>query len=193
MLRIYDVRWVHGIHKGLDLTLDAFVTMPQYHLTIFGPLEGINNLQTNYHEEIDFVNAYRKELYETANIKTYGWVDVENPAFLELTKKSIGFVYPSSSEALSGSVLICLHAGLIPIISAQSGVDVEDFGIILDDCSVNNIKNAIDKISKLPTDKLKEMSYKAWLYAQQNHTREKFSEKYIHAIDTIFKERGIPV
>ena len=53
------------VHKGLDLVLEAFAEMPQYHLTVCGPIE----------EESDFATAYEKELYRTPNIHTAGWID----------------------------------------------------------------------------------------------------------------------
>jgi glycosyltransferase involved in cell wall biosynthesis len=51
------------IRKGLDLVLEAFAGMPEYHLTVCGPIE----------EERDFQQAFAKELYDTPNIHTLGW------------------------------------------------------------------------------------------------------------------------
>src|SRR5207247_2455643 len=48
------------VRKGLDLVLDAFVEMPEYHLTVCGPIQ----------QERQFEAAYHKELYETPNIHT---------------------------------------------------------------------------------------------------------------------------
>src|SRR4030042_6113406 len=60
------------VHKGLDLVLDSFVEMPDYHLYVCGPIE----------DEKDFEKTYYKELYQTPNIHTPGWVDVPSPIFL---------------------------------------------------------------------------------------------------------------
>lgn len=170
--------WFGGrglVHKGLDLVLDAFAKMPDYHLTVCGPIQ----------EEKDFENAFYKELYQTPNIHTIGWVDVSSPEFTEITKRCIGFIYPSCSEGQSGAVVTCLQAGLIPIISYESGVDVDDFGVILKDCSIDEIKRSIIKISNLPTNELKRMARKAWEYARANHTREKFTQEYKKVIEKI--------
>jgi len=164
------------VHKGLDLVLDAFADMPDYHLTICGPID----------RERDFQSAYQKELYKTPNIRTLGWVDTTSPTFLEITKNCLGLVYPSCSEGQSGGVVTCLHAGLIPIISYESGVDVDSgFGVILKNCSVEKIKNAIRRVSSLPTQQLRQMARKSWEFARANHTREVFATEYSKIVSEI--------
>lgn len=171
------------VHKGLDLVLDVFASMPDYHLTICGPVE----------REKDFERAYYKELYQTPNIHTVGWIDVTSPEFTAITNTSIGLIYPSCSEGQCGGVVTCLHAGLIPIVSPESGVDVSpDFGVYLDSCSLEEIKDAVRRVSALPPQQLRRMSRKAWEYARANHTRERFAEEYRKAIDRIVACRRLP-
>ena len=62
--------------------------------------------------------------------------------------------------------MACLHAGLIPIISYESGIDVEDFGVILKDNSIKTIKNTVQMISSLPGEQLQPMARKAWEFAR---------------------------
>jgi glycosyltransferase involved in cell wall biosynthesis len=169
-------------HKGLDLVLDVFAAMPEYHLTICGPVE----------QEKDFERAYYKELYETRNIRTVGWIDVASPEFIEIANTSIGLIYPSCSEGQCGGVVTCLHAGLIPIVSRESGVDVSaDFGVYLESCSLEEIKDAVLKISSLPAQQLQRMARKAWEYARTNHTKERFAEEYRKAIAKIMTHRRL--
>lgn len=156
------------VHKGLDLVLDAFAGMPDCHLTVCGQIQ----------KDVDFLSAYYKELYQTPNIYTIGWVDLIGPKFVETLNNCVGLIYPSCSEGQSGAVVNCLHAGLIPVISYESGVDVDDFGVILKDCSINEIKHTIQNVSNLPTEELKRMSRKAWEFARSNHSRERFAEEY---------------
>jgi len=194
--------WLGGkglVYKGLDLLLDAFAEMSDFHLYICGPIRPDKDFGKTYNKELyqtpkekDFESAYYKELYQTANIHTIGWVDVSSPEFIELTNRCISLIYPSSSEGQSGSVVNCLHAGLIPIISYESGVDVDDsFGVILKDCSVDEIKNTIKKVSDLPNNTLKSMARQAWEYARANHTREKFEEEFKKVILQIIKDKEL--
>jgi glycosyltransferase involved in cell wall biosynthesis len=167
------------VHKGLDLVLEAFAQMPRCHLTICGPIQ----------RERDFEQAFHKELYETPNIHTIGWIDTQSPIFAEITRNCVGLVYPSCSEGQSGAVVECLHAGLIPIVSYESGVNVSDFGIILQTSSVKEIKEAVQRISQLSFQETKRMTCTAWKFARANHTRERFSEEYRKVIAQIMTHR----
>ena len=163
------------VRKGLDLVLEAFAAMPDFHLTVCGPVCG----------DKDFERAYRTELYETANIETVGWVDIDGPEFRDICRNSVAMIYPSCAEGQCGGVVTCMHAGLIPVISYESGVDVHDFGMILPDCSIQEIQNAVRRVSNLPASQLEQMARGAWEYARANHTREKFAQEYRKAVEHI--------
>lgn len=167
------------VHKGLDVVLEAFAGMPEYHLTVCGPVS----------REKDFEQAYFQELYHTPNIHTRGWIDVESAEFRDLTNRCLGMVYPSCSETNAGSVLTSLHAGLIPIISCESGVDVgKDEGVVLDDCSIESIREAVRQTSSRSIQELRCMSRKSWEFAQENHTIKNFEKKYRDVIETLVSE-----
>ena len=156
------------VHKGLDLVLDAFAELPEYHLTVCGPIQN----------EPEFERAYYKELYQTPNIHTLGWVETSSPAFGKIVNQCLGVIYPSCSEGGGGSVTTCMHAGLIPIVSYEASIDVDDFGIILKDSSVEEIKNTIQSVSGFSTDRLEGMARRAWEAARAKYTRERFTEEF---------------
>ena len=168
------------VHKGLDLVLDVFKKDPGNNLYVCGPIDG----------EMDFKKAYYNELYNTENIHTIGWVDVESSSFKDLLTNCIGLVYPSCSEGQSGAVVTCLHAGLIPIVSYESGVDVNGFGITLKNSSHDEIQKAIEMVSAMSELELKDKAVKAWEYARRNHTREKFTYEFKSAVLDIIKNVG---
>jgi glycosyltransferase involved in cell wall biosynthesis len=166
------------VHKGLDLLLDAFLQMPGYELYICGPVQG----------EPEFVQAFSKELYATSNIHTLGWIDIASKEFMELTCNCVAVVYASCSEGQSGAVITCMHAGLIPIVSRESGVNADpDFGIKLSECSVEEIVAAVEAIANLPTSELERMARRTWEYARANNTRETFAHAYRSAIQQIMQ------
>ncbi len=176
--------WIGGggaVHKGLDLTLEAFSRMPDYQLTICGPTATEN----------DFVTCYHKELYNTPNIKLVGRIDVRGEQFKKIINGAVGLVYPSCSEGQAGSVITGMHAGLIPIVTHESGVDVEPFGIKLRTATVEEIIDSVKKISALPVEELKKRAITTWDYAQEHHTKEKFKSAYASFIDTIIKENKL--
>jgi glycosyltransferase involved in cell wall biosynthesis len=174
--------WFGGgglVHKGLDLVLETFAKMPEYHLTICGSVD----------DEPDFKAAFYKELYQTSNIKMAGWVDTASHQFLDIINNTIGFIYPSCSEGGGGSVISCLHAGLIPIISYESSVDIPGFGILLKDSTIEELTSAIEKISGLSEMELRTQSKKAWEYAREFHTKERFKSEYYNFVKSIIASK----
>jgi glycosyltransferase involved in cell wall biosynthesis len=164
--------WFGGtgmVHKGLDLVLEVFCQLPEYQLTVCGPV----------HKEPDFERAYDRELYHTKNIRTVGFTDIRSMQFLDIIKNTTALIYPSCSEGGGGSVITCMHAGLIPIVSVESSVDIEeDFGILLKNCSLDEIRDSVKSLSQKSDAELQHMSNSVWQYARANHTREKFAEEY---------------
>jgi len=170
--------WFGGsgmVHKGLDLVLDAFRQMPEYRLLVIGKVE----------KEKDFFVAYENELLHTPNIKYLGPLDPSSLEFINAIKESVSLVFPSCSEGSSGGVATTMHAGLIPIISYQSGISARECGIILKENNIVEIQNAVKYISSLNKDQLKTMSEQCRDFALHNHTRENFSNDYKKTIEEI--------
>ena len=169
------------VHKGLDLLLDVFAQMPDYHLTICGPIS----------KEPDFEATFERELYHTPNIHTIGWVDISSKEFLKILNSCVAIIYPSCSEGGGGCVITCMHAGLIPIVSYEASVDVnDDCGIVLKNCSLDEIKNKIRMLSDFPSQRLKEMAKNSRDFVRENHTQENFARVYQKTIHQIMADRA---
>lgn len=168
------------VHKGLDLVLDVFSELPECHLTVCGPLD--------IPWEREFKQGYYRELYETSNILTIGWVDVSSEQFIDITSSCTALIYPSCSEGQAGSVITCLQASMIPVISYESGVDVSDYGIILMESTHTEIKDAIKRIQSMPNQDLEEMSRKAYEYARLKHSKENYQKQFEGIINKIEQE-----
>jgi hypothetical protein len=166
------------VHKGLDLVLEAFCGMPDLHLHVCGPI----------HDDKDFCDAFRQELFHTANIHTIGWVDVSSPEFREIAKKTAALIYPSCAEGQAGSAVICLHAGLIPVLSRESGLDIGEFGFVLRDCTIDEIRRDSKNIASFSEHELERISKRAREYAQKVHTEEYYRAVYRDIIIEILNE-----
>lgn len=166
-------------HKGLDLVLEAFSAMPEYSLSVVG--------KVSPHDP--FAKLYKRELYETKNIQTFGWLDPGSEQFKKICAKTLGLVYPSCSEGCAGSVVLSMHAGIIPIVSRESGVDVGSFGITLKENTIGAIKDAVHSLANLPAEMLATRAVATWQYARARHTRERFAEAFADVIDTLEKSR----
>ena len=51
-----------------------------------------------------------------------------------------------------------MQAGLIPIVSYETNVEVGDFGLIMPEISVEQIKKSVRMVGELPIDELKKKS-----------------------------------
>lgn len=181
------------VHKGLDLVLDAFSQMPECRLTVCGPIRKGSSESNNspLHSDSRFEEVFHKELYETPNIHTEGWVDIEGDTFRKIADESIGIIFPSCSEGGGASVITCMQAGLLPIVSYEANVEVADFGLTLFDCSVEEIKKTIRKVRSLPVEELRSRVLKTWQFCQTHHTRDQFAENYRRVIEQIMLDRNI--
>ena len=172
--------WFGGggmVHKGLDLLLEAFARNPSLHLHILGPLEA----------EKDFVVAYEKELRQKPNIATYGRIDATSNALKEIALKCAAIIYPSCSEGTSGAVIQAIHAGLVPIITPETGISPEVGGVILKNPTIQSIDKTINEFAALPVDTIKAMACDSWSYVRARHTQENFSKEYARFINEVLQ------
>jgi len=162
-LSSYGMVW-----KGLDLVLEAFAGMPELELTVCGRPE----------KEDDFFQLYRQELQMTPNIKLTGWMDLASAQFAEIAKTHASIVHAASSEGGAGSVIHCMHAGLLPICTRETSVDLEDFGVPIGIGSVEAVRVACRKVASMPDDEVQRRARAAYEHARASHTREEFTRNY---------------
>lgn len=172
--------WFGGggaVLKGLDITLEAFSMMPNLHLHVCGPI----------YSQKDFTDEYKKELEETVNIHVYGRLDVAGQQFSKILNTCGAVVYPSGGEGSSGAIVQAMHAGLIPIITHETGIQEDSDYIVLENPSPESIVNIVKEFSEWPVEKIKEKSRNIWNYARAKYTREEFSKAYANFIDNVLK------
>lgn len=163
------------VHKGLDLVLEAFAATPDLALTVCGPLA----------QDAEFTTQFERELYRTPNVHAHGWVDVGGAGMVEIARRTIAFIYPSCAEGQAGSAVIAMHAGLVPIVTPQTGIDVGDFGVLLRDSGIAAIADAVQYVANLPIAELRDRSRAAWEYAQRHHTAAAYRAAYDAVLDTV--------
>jgi glycosyltransferase involved in cell wall biosynthesis len=177
--------WFGGggaVLKGLDLVIEAFATLPELSLHIVGPLA----------REEDFTLAYKCEL-ALSNIKYYprphispdGEMCSGDMPFLDIANHCAALIYPSASEGTSGAVVQAMHAGLIPVITKETGISEDAPVVICDTPTVESIRDLAMQIAQTDPSELRESAHKAWNYARTRHTKKTFSEAYSRFIDDI--------
>lgn len=170
------------LRKGLDLVLEAFSTLPDLHLWICGPVDEDN--------ERDFVSAYRQELFHTSNIHPIGFIAPQSETMITLMNKCAALIFTSCSEGMSGGVLDCMAQGLVPIISQESGVDTEDFGMTLEPCTVESIREAVTSFAGLAPETCRTMAQEAYDKTQTRYTLAAYGRNIERLLETAIKDAG---
>ncbi len=166
------------IHKGLDLALEAFAGMPELELTVCGRPE----------KEPDFFRLYDKHLRGTANIHFHGWLDMGTPDFLDIARTHAAVIYPSSAEGGAGSVIHCMHAGMLPICTPEASIDLNDFGLLVPQASVGGVQMACRELAGMEPADVERRARGAWEHARASHTRGLFKTNYATFAASIARE-----
>jgi hypothetical protein len=163
------------VGKGLDILLEIFPGLPHLHLYVC----------SSYVMEPDFCKCYRKELFETANVHPIGWVRVNSSQFDELMKKCAFVIHPARTEGQPGSVVQCMYAGLIPLVSKESGIDTEDFGTTFAENSRAEIRRQIETVSSYGTDNLLSLSARTRCVCEDKFSESRFVARWKEIIYAI--------
>lgn len=163
----------HGnVHKGLDLLIDAFAEA-EAHLWIMAPIES------------RFQKVYREELNRCANIHLRGWTQPRSTAFYETVERCVWCILPSCSEGQAQAVIETLKYGLIPLVSRAAGVDVEDFGEIIEPITVENIRMLAKQASQMEVGEVQRRSQRARAAAAKRYSEAAFGRNFRDALESL--------
>lgn len=164
--------WFGGkgsIHKGLDLCIDAFKTV-NAELYIAGDLSSE-------------ISIFDKEINESNNIHYLGFINVDSDRFYSLMKDCCYVILPSCSEGTATSILtVSGLCGLIPIISKECGINMDDNVIEIKSLKLEEVKNSINKAISMTDEEVAKKSENIYNAIRLNHTRQKFTEKLNFAL-----------
>ncbi len=164
--------------KGLDLLLDVFVANPDLNLYVCG----------QFREEGEFCRCYQKELFHSKNIYPVGSVRVDSAAFRDLGRKCAFVIHPSSSEGQPGSVVQCMHTGMIPIVTTQCGIDAHEFGVTLNESTVEVIGTTVRSMSRQGESELQRMAVRTREISVQKFSEEAFEHRWRDILAKIMEE-----
>jgi len=166
-----------NVHKGLDLLLEAFSNI-DLHLHI------CQNLQP------DFSFLYKNELNNLPNIHFYGFVKMRSPKFLNLINRCNWVISASCVEGQPGAIIECMGYGLIPILSDENNIDLEDWGLRLTNCQISNIRNTVLQASLMPTDECRRRVQRVVTAAKQLYSVEAFRTSFMKAVQEIVSSKN---
>jgi glycosyltransferase involved in cell wall biosynthesis len=168
------------VKKGLDLTLEVFARNASLELFVCSDFKG----------ERDFEAAYRKELYETSNIHALGWTDVQGEAFADVARRCGYVIHPSCSEGQAGAVVQCMASGLVPVITPETGLDLEDYGVLLGDDSLDAIERVVLEAAERPAAELRERSLAARDAVATRYTEDAFVRRFREIVTAVVAQRA---
>ncbi len=169
------------VRKGLDLLLEFFPRHPDLQLYICSA----------YQEEKPFCELYHKELFETPNISARGFVPVNSDEFYDLCRKCAYVIMPSAEEGQAGSIVQCMHAGLIPVITRETGINVDDFGVMLENDSIGSIEKKVTDLARLAPETVQAMAVRTREICEKQYSEEAFLERWRNILtDLTGSKRG---
>jgi glycosyltransferase involved in cell wall biosynthesis len=166
-----------NVHKGLDLLLEAFGGLP-------AELYVCQLISPRFHE------VYRHELEDLANIHVMGWVPMRTPTFYDLIARCNFAIFPSCAEGSQGSAIECMHQGLIPVVSRESTIDTDDYGITLRRCSVDEIARVVRELTEYSPERCERMSRLARKAAVTKYSEEAFMRGFEEALRRVTADGG---
>ncbi len=171
--------WFSGsgmVHKGLDLALEAFARHPELHLHIHAAIE----------KEMPFVRAFHHELHELPNIHLDGYLLLQSPEFAAALPGSAFVICPSCAEACASSVLnIAGNGGNIPILTRECAISLGDFGVPIEDTTVEAVEAALVAASSLTEPELDRRQRATAAFFQREHSLEHYHQRLKAAVQAI--------
>jgi hypothetical protein len=155
---------VDQIRKGLDILLEVFARHPELELYVCSA----------FMQEESFVRCYRQELFHTSNIHARGLIRVNSEQFYDLTRMCAHVVLPSCSEGSPGSVIQCMHTGMIPIVTRECGMELQGVGTLLPDDSPATIERVILESAARPEGWFRDQARRTRRLAIKGYSEEAF-------------------
>jgi glycosyltransferase involved in cell wall biosynthesis len=170
-----------AIHKGLDLLIEAFIKYPDCNLVVCGSLQN----------DSDLIEYYKSTIGISSNISLLGYVTVGSEKFLEILLNCAFVISPSASEGNSPSVLTCMaNGGLIPVISRNSDVTLHDYGVLINELTIESVMDSIEESQEISIEELKLQSKKVLDVSRDLHSFETFEKNFRKKLQEALNQLG---
>ena len=164
-----------NIVKGLDLVIEVFAKQPDLELYIGAAPN-----------EEDFNAFARPIINQSKNIHWLGFVDVSGKLFEKVTRECGYVILPSASEGCATSVTTCMRRGLVPVVTAEAGVELGDFGYLIPEGNLESVEKTVNLAASSSTEELKKRSIATYRDSIK-YTDDNFQKTFRTAIERILK------
>ena len=161
-----------NVHKGLDLLLESFNGM-NLHLHVCQTIQD------------DFFKLYSQELTQLPNIHMHGFIKMRSEQFIRLINKCNWVISASCAEGQPGAIVECMAYGLIPILSDWNNIDLENWGIRLENCNLLTIRSVLEEVSTMDVEECRLRSEAVIKTVKQKYSVQIFRENLSKALKEI--------
>jgi hypothetical protein len=173
--------WFSGpgaVHKGLDLILDA-VQLDQNNVML--------DICGNISKEKDFCNSYSNELFDNRQVNYMGMIGPETEQMDQVIARNSFTILPSCSEGTASSVITCMASGLIPVVTKESGVSLQGFGIEIKKATPVSVREAMIEAASLPAEEILRQRQMVSDYVHAHHSPAAFKQQFKHAVNAVIE------
>jgi len=169
------------LHKGLDIVIEAFKQRPDLTLHVCGASEN----------EEKFYEYYKEELNnQVPNIINHGFVNLESDEFKDVMNTCFALIYPSESEGGSPAALnVMANGGLIPVVSKQSGIDIDEFGFYFNENTVGGVIEQLEMLDKLDVNSIIELSCKTKDIVRKDYSYKNYKKSLKEIIKSTIESK----
>ncbi len=167
-----------NIFKGLDLILEAFSKLSNLNLYVCTNLEP------------QFLRQYQSLLHESPNIHLEGFVHVNSRRFRHLTNICGYVTMLGCAEGTATSVLTCLRRGLIPVITPETGLDVQKFGYYIKDLNIPNLIKRYQRLSNISDSEFTRRIIGSY-HESSKYTQQTFAASFTNAMLNVMQRENL--
>jgi hypothetical protein len=164
------------VHKGLDLCLEFFRENKNLTLHVCGPMED------------DFKKVFH-DYFEEENIIFHDFTDVKSKIFIDIVSQCSFSILPTCSEGQATSLLTTMGAGLIPISTIYSGVDVDKYGFLIKELDMQAMNCTLLEVSQLNNEEILHKSISNLEYINNSHNLISFEKELTTLIVKILNDK----
>lgn len=158
-----------GVHKGLDLLIEAFIK---------NEADCFLHICCNIKREKDLLSCYDHRYGSNKNrIIIHGMIDPYSDNMRQICMASAFVILPSCSEGTASSVITCMAKGLIPVVTKESGIVINDFGIQIKEGTVDSVCEAVSEALQLTEENIITKRASVYEYVYLNHSADKFKNR----------------
>ena len=88
-------------------------------------------------------------------------------------------------------MLTCMHGGLIPLVTKESSVDLEDFGILIDQPTPEAVADAMRQAAALPTGTIRSRAQAASAFVNTKHSAQQAETAFRASLSTIIQAKTL--